>query len=139
MRFIRSILAVLLVASLAVTPVAATAAATVKDAPRAADQDHTQHGHMTGMPDCHGMVHLSEQSGHDDRRQHKLDPSEVCPDCDMHKSCSADVCQLKCFKVLGSLSERPRAADMQAERYVSAPPIASEPVSWKPRTPPPRT
>lgn len=139
MRLIRSILAVLLVACLAVVPAAAKAAAAVMDASAAADQGHAQRSQMAGMPDCYGMAHMSQQSARTDQAQHKQGSSESCPDCDKHKSCSADACQLKCFKVFGSLSERLRAADVRTERYGLAALLAHEPVSRKPRTPPPRS
>lgn len=138
MRLVRSILAALLIASLAATPAVAKAATVVNDPPPAADQGAPHHGHMAGMPDCHGMAQKSQQSDHADRAQHKPGSHEKCPACDKQKPCSADICQLKCFKVLGALSERAHAADVQVEHYASAPPRASAPVSWKPRTPPPR-
>ncbi len=139
MRLIRSILTVLLIASLAATPAAARAAMAATDAPSAPGLTHAHHGDMTGMQDCHGMVHKAGERDQSDHALHEPLSHEKCPDCDKHKSCGADVCQLKCFKVFGALDDSVTPNDISPELYAAASPWAREPLSWKPRTPPPRS
>jgi hypothetical protein len=134
---IRSIFAALLVLSLAVTPAAARAAYAVKDG-----RTGTSHGEMAAqakmaaMPDCHRM--MAEQAGHKPSPA-KSDTHKNCPDCDKRGPCAADFCQLKCFKVLGAALTEGRATRMVAQQFDLPAPTALEPVSYEPRTPPPRT
>ena len=140
---IRSILAALLVLSLAVTPAAARAAFAVKDG-HAAGASHSEmahanmaaHGEMAAMPDCHRMM---MQKAEQKPSPSKSGTDKTCPDCDKRGPCAADLCQLKCFKVLGAPLAEGRAVMLTAEQFGSTAPTALEPVSYKPRTPPPRT
>jgi hypothetical protein len=131
MRVVRSILAALLALTLAVTPAVARAAFAVMDAPAMTTASHDVD--MAGMPDCHRamMQHAAQQPAKD--THHKK-----CPDCDKRGSCNADVCQLKCFKVLGAVAKTREPAAMAAERFDALASALLEPVSFKPQTPPPR-
>jgi hypothetical protein len=134
MRIVRSILAALLALSLAVTPAVARSAHAVMDAPAAsAAHAETAPSDMAGMPDCHRaiMQHAAQQPAKDSH--HKK-----CPDCDKRGACNADVCQLKCFKVLGELAKDRKPVALSAERFDALASALLEPVSFKPQTPPPR-
>jgi hypothetical protein len=69
----------------------------------------------------------------------KSDSHKNWPDCDKRGACAADVCQLKCFKVLGAALTEGRAARLVAQQFDPPTPTAPEAVSYKPRTPPPRS
>jgi hypothetical protein len=138
-KFIRSALILLLVAGLAVTPVAKATAA-MMDASAVAAQSVAHQHPLPETPDCHGIAHLPEQRDLADHEKQKPGSNESCPDCDKHRSCSADACQLKCFKVFGAFAaERASVANLRAVRYDFASLPTRVPVSWKPRTPPPRS
>lgn len=133
MRIVRSILAALLALSLAVTPAVARSAHAVMDAPSA--PSHSSHAKTTAMPDCHRemMQHAAQQPEPAKDSHHKK-----CPDCDKRGACNADVCQLKCFKVLGSIANDRKPQALTAERFDALASALLEPVSFKPQTPPPR-
>lgn len=138
---IRSILAALLVLSLAVTPAAARAAMATKDGQAGASHSETVAqgklaAEMAAMPDCHRM--MLQQAEHKPSPV-KSDSHKNCPDCDKRGPCAADVCQLKCFKVLGALYGESRTAQLIAHKFSLPPQAALEAVSYEPRTPPPRT
>lgn len=137
---IRSILAALLVLSLAVTPAAARAVSAVKDGQAGASHSEMAAqakvaAEMAAMPDCHRMMQQAEQKP----SPAKSDNHKNCPDCDKRGPCAAELCQLKCFKVLGAALTEGRAARLVAERFSPPAPAALEPVIYEPRTPPPRT
>jgi hypothetical protein len=132
MRIFRSILAALLALSLAVTPAAARAAFAVMDTPAA--PSHSSYSKMAAMPDCHRAM-MQHEAGQPAKDTHH----KKCPDCDKRGSCNADVCQLKCFKVLGAVAEARRPLAFGTQRFDALAPAALEPVSSKPQTPPPRT
>jgi hypothetical protein len=138
---VRSILAALLVLSLAVTPAAARAAFAVNDGHAGASHSDMAAQEMMAaeieaMPDCHRMMmQLAEHKP----APVKSDNHKNCPDCDKRGACAADICQLKCFKVLGALHDEDRAAQLIADKFSLSPQAALEARSYKPRTPPPRT
>lgn len=129
MRSVRLIIAALLALSLAVTPAVARAAFAVPSAPSS-----TSHGKMAAMPDCHraAMQHEAGQSAQD--THHK-----TCPDCEKRSACNADVCQLKCFKVLSAVGNADRTLGLSGQRLYPPAFAALEPQSFKPQPPPPRT
>jgi hypothetical protein len=138
---IRSILAVLLVLSLAVTPAAARAAFAVNDGHAGASQSEMAAqeklaAEMAAMPDCHRM--MMQQAEHKPAPA-KSDSHKNCPDCDKRGACAAELCQLKCFKVLGAALTEGRAVRLVAQQFDLPTPTALEPISYKPRTPPPRS
>ena len=124
MHFLRRVLAVLLVFSLAATPVAARVAATTTT-PATANMVM-----KASLPDCHGMKMTVDG--------HKTPDQKHCPDCDKSKSCLADLCQFKCFEILAALSSPPRIGAMAADRYGSVQHRAPKPIILNPQPPPPR-
>ncbi len=137
MRFVRSVLVVLLVLSLAVTPVVARAGFAVMEAP--ASPRETAAHKTAAMPDCHHAMQQRAQHEPAQRAPSSHKPAgHKCPDCDKHGSCQTDLCQLKCFKVLGAVPDESRAALIVSQRYDFLILLAAEPLSWKPRIPPPR-
>lgn len=142
---IRSILAALLVLSLAVTPAAARAVSAVTNGQAGSFHSEMAHGsksargdmdtRMAAMPDCHRI--MSGEAGHKPLPA-KSDNHKNCPDCDKRGPCTADLCQLKCFKVLGAAQAEGRAIRLVAQLFDPPAPAALEPVSYEPRTPPPR-
>lgn len=129
MRGVRLIIAALLALSLAVTPAVARAASAVSSAPSSAS-----HGKIAAMPDCHraAMQHEAQQSVQD--THHKK-----CPDCEKRAACNADICQLKCFKVLSTVVNADRTRGLSGQRLYPPAFAALEPQSFKPQPPPPRT
>ena len=132
---VRSILAALLVLSLAVTPAAARAAFAVNNG-HAGVSHSEMAAEIAAMPDCHRM--MMQQAEHKPAPV-KSDNHKNCPDCDKRGTCAADLCQLKCFKVLGALHDEDRTAQLIADKFSLSPQAALEARSYKPRTPPPRT
>ena len=137
---IRSILAALLVLSLAVTPAAARAVSAVKDGRAGASHSEMAAqarvaAEMAAMPDCHRMMQQAEHKS----SPAKSDSHKNCPDCDKRGPCAADLCQLKCFKVFGAALTEGRAARLITQQFDPPAPAMLEPVSYQPRTPPPRT
>ncbi len=137
MRFIRSVLVVLLVFSLAVPPAVAKVCFALKEGPSSSRE--TAAHKMAAMPDCH---HAMQERAQHEPAQHTPSSHKPaghkCPDCDKHGSCQTDLCQLKCFKVLGAVPDDSRAALIVSQRYDFLVLLAAEPLSWKPRIPPPR-
>lgn len=124
MRFLRRALAVLLVFSLAATPVIARVAIATKAPPTSAMVN------MASMPDCHGMKTTAAS--------HKTSSQKHCPSCDKNKSCSADLCAFKCFKILSALPSPPQIRATLANRFGWVQHAAPVPVDLTPQPPPPR-
>lgn len=134
MRFIGSFVTALLALSLAVTPAVARAAYPVADTPTHSSAGNVSSpSKMQAMPDCHRAM-----MQHDAQQPAKDTHPEKCPDCDKRDACNADVCQLKCFKVLGAVADAYRSLGLSGQRFY--PPLLSalEPQSFKPQPPPPR-
>ncbi len=128
MRFVRSMLAILLTLGLAVTPVAARAATVMQELPSAATGFQA-----AAMPDCHHMANQQHEPA-----QHEPGSGKSCPDCAKRGPCDSASCQLKCFKVVGALPGEMSASSVEPQQYGSTAPATVDPRSWKPRIPPPR-
>ena len=124
MKFLRRALAVLLVFCLAAAPVAARVASATRAQSAAAMVN------MASMPDC-----LTMQMSDAD---YKTSSQKHCPDCDKDKSCSADECQFKCFKVLAALPTAAGKASRFATHYGQVRFAVPATVNLTPQPPPPR-
>ena len=124
LRILRSVLAFLLVFSLAATPVAARVAVATKAAP------HTEMVKTSAMPDCHGMK-IQAASAKQTSHNH-------CPDCNNGSPCAGGACQFKCFKVLADLPGVARIVSFAAERFEQVAQTAPSPLNLTPQPPPPR-
>lgn len=142
MRFVRSLLALLVVLGLAITPVAAKATVATPQSPHQAGAESDR----AGMLDCHRALmqmaahhELAHRAMGDDITANQDGDRKDCPDCAKHHPCTADLCQLKCFKVLGFTTVLSKVIPVTALVYDDLAPRDPDPVDWKPRTPPPRS
>ena len=124
MQFLRRALAILLVFSLAATPVAAHVASATKVS------GVSDMVNIASMPDCHhvnaGMV------------EQKSSSQKHCPNCEKDQPCSGDQCQYKCFKVMAALPRPSFSLPTFHLRYGFVQSTVPVPVNLTPQRPPPR-
>lgn len=142
MRVFRPLLALLVVLGLAITPAVARATVAMPQTPHQAGAESD----MAGMLDCHRA--MMQKAAHTAPAHHatgedtsggQAGDREDCPDCAKHNPCTADLCQLKCFKVLGFVPILSKVVSVAALAYDSLALGDPDPVDGKPRTPPPRS
>lgn len=115
MPLLRTILAVLIGFSLAMTPVAAAMATPMS-----------------------AMVHCDKKGigSNDNGTAAAADMPDCC--CDKSDNCSADACALKCFKTQCALSETSKAFSFLRQPYVQSISDLIVQRDWPPPAPPPR-